>query len=72
MKTKKTVRYGSEAISYRTLLLWTNLQEEYKLANSLRKLKSKIKTWKFDTCVFRLCRPFLQNLGDSLCQLTKI
>ena len=45
-KNKKTVRYDSETISYKTPLLWVNLSEEYKLANSLSKLKSKIKTWK--------------------------
>ena len=41
------------------------LPEEYKLANSLSGFKSKlkIKTWKCDRCVCRLCRPFLQNLG---------
>ena len=33
-------RYGSETISYRTPLLWTNLPEEDKLANSLNEFKS--------------------------------
>ena len=33
-------RYGSETISYRTPLLWTNLPEEDKLANSLNEIKS--------------------------------
>ena len=62
MKTQKTVRYGSEAISYRTPLIWANLPKEYKLANSLSEFKSKI-TWEYDTCVCRLCRAFLQNSG---------
>ena len=62
-ENKKTVRYGSATISYRTLLLWANPSEEYKLANSLSKYKSKIKTWKCATRLCRLCRPFLQNLG---------
>ena len=63
-ENKKTVRYGSETISYRTPFLWVNLPEEYKLANSLSEFKSEIKTGKSDTCVCRLCRPFLQNLGS--------
>ena len=42
-KNKKTVRYGSETISYRTPLLWVNLPEEYKLANSQSDSESKIK-----------------------------
>ena len=62
-ENKITVRYGSETISYRTPLLWANLPEECKLTNSLSEFKSKMKTWKCDTCVCRLCRPFLQNLG---------
>ena len=63
-ENKKTVRYGSETISYRTPLLWANLPEEYKLANSLSEFKSNIKTRIYDICVCRLCRPFLQNLGS--------
>ena len=62
-ENKKTVRYGSETISYRTPLLWANLPEKYKLANSLSEFKSKIKTWKCDVCVCQLYRPFLPNLG---------
>ena len=50
-ENKKTVRYGSETISYRTPLLWANLPEEYKLANSLKEFKSKIKLWTCDTCM---------------------
>ena len=52
-----------ETIPYRTPLLWANLPEEYKDANSLSELKSKIKTWKCGACVCRLSQPFLQNLG---------
>ena len=40
---KKTLRYVSETISYRAPLLWANLPDEYKLANSLSKFKSKKK-----------------------------
>ena len=62
-KNKQTVRYGSETISSRTPLFWANLPEEYKLANSLSEFKSKIKSWKCDTCICWLCQSFLQNLG---------
>ena len=50
-ENQKTVTYGSETISYRTPFFWANIPEEYKLANSLSGFKSKIKTWKCDTCV---------------------
>ena len=62
-ENKITVRYGSETISYRIPLLWAYFSEECKLTNSLSEFKSEIKTWKCDTCVCRLCRPFRQNLG---------
>ena len=62
-ENKKTARYGSKTISYRTPLLWANLPAEYKLADSLSEFESKIKTWKCDTCFCWLCRPFLRNFG---------
>ena len=37
-ENKKTVRYGSETISYRAPLPWANIAEEYKFANSLSEL----------------------------------
>ena len=45
----ETKIYVSETISCRTTLLWANLPDKHKLANSLSKFKSKIKTWKCDT-----------------------
>ena len=48
-ENKKTLRYDLETI-YRTPLLWANLPDEYKLANSLSEFQLKIKTWKCDTC----------------------
>ena len=62
-ENQKIVRYSSETTSYRTPLFWANLPEEQKVASSLSEYKSKIKTWKCNTCVYRLCRAFLQNLG---------
>ena len=43
-ESKKTVRYGLEAVKYRTPLLWANVREKYKTATSLNSFKSKIKT----------------------------
>ena len=62
-ESKKTVRYGLETVKYRTPLLWANLLEKYKTATSLNSFKTKIKTWKCETCVFRLCQTYHQNLG---------
>ena len=62
-ENKNTVRYGLDTICYRTPYLWASLPEEYKHLNSVRKFKEKIKKWKCETCVCRLCRTYEQNLG---------
>ena len=62
-ETKNTVRYGLDTICYRTPYLWASLPEEYKHLDSVRKFKEKIKKWKCETCVCRLCRTYEQNLG---------
>ena len=61
--SKNTMRYGFKTICYRTPYLWASLPEEYKHLNSVRKFKEKIKNWKCETCVCRLCRTYEQNLG---------
>ena len=45
-------------VKCRTLgkLLWANLPEKYKSATSLHSFKRKIKTWKCETSVCRLCQ----------------
>ena len=60
-ESKKTVRYGLETAKYRTPLLWANLPGKYKTATSLNSFKTKIKAWKCETCVCRLCQTFHQN-----------
>ena len=52
---KKTVRYSLEMVKYGTPLLWENLPEKYKTATSLNSFKTKIKAWKCEACVCRLC-----------------
>ena len=62
-ESKKSIRYGLEMVKYRTPLLCANLPEKYKTATSLNSFKTKIKTWKCETCVYRLCQIYHQNLG---------
>ena len=63
-KNKKRVRYGSKTIFYRVPFFLASLPEECKApANSLNKFKQKIIAGNVYTCLCRLCRPFLQNLG---------
>ena len=60
--SKKTVRYGLETMKYRTPLLLADLPGKCKTTTSLNSFKIKIKTWKCETWVCRLCQTYHQNL----------
>ena len=60
--SKKTVRYGLETMKYRTPLLLPDLPGKCKTTTSLNSFKIKIKTWKCETWVCRLCQTYHQNL----------
>ena len=62
-KNRKTVKYGTETVTYRAPFLSANLNIKYKNAKSLDELKSKIKAWKCDFCQCRPCKKYVQNLG---------
>ena len=61
-ENRKTVKYGIETISNRTPFIWANLPNESKLATSLHDFKLKIKNWRCDKYVCRICQNFKQNL----------
>ena len=61
-ENRKTVKYGIETISNRTPFIWANLTNESKLATSLYDFKLKIKNWRCDKYVCRICQNFKQNL----------
>ena len=60
-KNRKTVRYGTEAVTYRAPFLWANLHTKYKNAKSLDEFKSKIKAWKYDFCQCTLSKKYAQK-----------
>ena len=60
-ENRKTVNYGIETISNRTPFIWANLPNESKLATSLNDFKLKIKNWRCDKYVCRICQNFKQN-----------
>ena len=61
-ENRKTVKYGIETISNRAPFIWANLPNESKLATSLYDFKLKIKNWRCDKYVCRICQNFKQNL----------
>ena len=59
----KTTTYGIENIQYRGCLLWSTLPKEIKDSNTFSEFKQKIKLWDGSSCVCRLCKTFVKDLG---------
>ena len=62
-ESRRTVNYGLGIICYRASFFWANLPPEYNLANSLNIFKMKIKIWKGENCLCRLCKTYVRKLG---------
>ena len=62
-ESRRTVNYGLETICCRAHFLCANLPQEYKLANSLKIFKIKIKNWKGENCPCRLYKMYVRELG---------
>ena len=62
-ENRKTVKYGTETVTYQAPFLWGNLHTKYENANYPDEFKSKIKAWKCDFWQCRLCEIFVQNVG---------
>ena len=59
----KTTTHGIENIQYRGCHLWSSLPREIKDSNTLAEFKRKIKSWDGNTCICRLCKVFIKDLG---------
>ena len=59
----RTVRYGTETISYRGPKTWDIVPQNIKDSLSLAEFKIKIKSWKPNDCTCRLCKTFIPLLG---------
>ena len=59
----KTATYGLENIENRGCLLWSTLPKEIKDSNTLSEFTRKIKHWDGNSCVCRLCKILVKNLG---------
>ena len=62
-RSVKTVKYGTECLSFRGARLWQKIPPEIKSCSSLLQFKSTIKTWTDRTCECRLCKTYIPNLG---------
>ena len=59
----RTVSYGSETITYRGPKTWELVPSNIKSSNSLNEFKEKIKHWKPEGCMCRICKTYISNLG---------
>ena len=59
----RTVRYGTETVSFLAPKLWEMIPEDCKKETSLITFKEKIKNWIPDNCPCRICKKYVQNLG---------
>ena len=59
----RTVFNGTETISFRGPRTWSLVPNEIKCSTSLLEFKNKIKYWKPEGCMCRLCKVYIQNVG---------
>ena len=59
----RTVRYGTEAVSFLAPKIWDLVPEDCKNETDLIAFKEKIKNWIPDSCPCRICKKYVQNLG---------
>ena len=67
----RTVLNGQNSIRYLGPAIWNLVPMEMKNAESLVDFKKTIKKWKCLNCPCRLCKDYIQNVGDSLLYLSK-
>ena len=61
-RNPKTVRYGTETVSYMAPKNWSKVPETIKMSSSLESFKTKIHKWKLG-CDCLLCTIYLQHVG---------
>ena len=61
-RNPKTVRYGTETVSYIAPKIWSKVPETIKMSLSLESFKTKIRKWKLE-CDSRLCITYLHHVG---------
>ena len=60
----KNVNYGIESIRYLGPKLWESIPANIKEVDIIERFKSGIKKWKSESCPCRLCKIYLQQIGN--------
>ena len=59
----RTVRYGTETLSFLATKILAIVPDDVKNASSIELFKEKIKACNFDNCPCRICKTYIQNIG---------
>ena len=60
---KRTVKYGTETVTYRGPQIWNLVPEKTKNASSFDIFKKEIGKWKGEKCPCRICKTYIQHVG---------
>ena len=60
---KRTVKLGTETVSYRRPQIWNLIPERLRTLSTLSKFKKEIKKSKCDACPRRMCETYIQRVG---------
>ena len=60
---KRTVKYGTETVTYRGPQIWNLVPEKTINAFSFEIFKKKIRKWKGEKCPCRICKTYIQHVG---------
>ena len=63
-RNPKTIRYGTETVSYRAPKIWSKVSETIKMSSSLEYFQTKVRKWKLE-CDCRLCATYLHHQSVS-------
>ena len=60
---RRTVKFGTETISYRGPQIWNLIPERIRSLETLNNFKKEIKSCKCDACPCRMCKMYIQRVG---------
>ena len=63
----RSVYNGTETIYFRGPQIWSIIPESIKIAKTVSEFQSKIKTWKPEGCMCRLCKTYIKHVGFINC-----
>ena len=60
---KRTVKYGTDPVTYRGPQIWNLVPEKTKNVSSFDIFKKVIEKWKDERCPCTICKTYIQHVG---------